>query len=197
MEGNVREILSECFEVSAKNARTQCDYEGKDFAVSGNSYVKEFLDGTKESLSRGNSIDSLGTISNNQRIIAVCSVDQLAIVVTTNDSDLHVWKFTVDEVNNTCSEFKEVWFANGVWEGNAPGKISAVLYKELENVIKLYIATGKDPIISLRVDDEQDHSYITNGTPVPIDSLINNREIPDKRVVITDIISGRLTTQQV
>jgi len=54
----------------------------------------------------GVSIDSLGTISNNQRIIAVCSVDQLAIVVTTNDSDLHVWKFTVDEVNNECSEFK-------------------------------------------------------------------------------------------
>ena len=62
VEGNVREILSECFEVSAKNARTQCDYEGKDFAVSGNSYVKEFLDGTKESLSSGNSIDALGTM---------------------------------------------------------------------------------------------------------------------------------------
>jgi len=62
VEGNVREILSECFEVSARNARTQCDYEGKDFAVSGNSYVKEFLDGTKESLSRGNSIDALGTM---------------------------------------------------------------------------------------------------------------------------------------
>ena len=40
MEGNVREILSECFEVSARNARTQYDYERKDFAVSGNSYVK-------------------------------------------------------------------------------------------------------------------------------------------------------------
>ena len=62
VEGNVREILSECFEVSARNARTQCDYEGKDFAVSGNSYVKEFLDGTKESLSSGNSIDALGTM---------------------------------------------------------------------------------------------------------------------------------------
>lgn len=145
----------------------------------------------------GVDLSSLSLNVPNQRIIAVCSVDQIAIVVTTNGIDLYVWKFTVDEVANRATSIKKVWFATGVWSNDAPNKISAVLYKELENVIKLYIATGKHPIISLRVDDESDGNYIKNGTPVPIDSLINNREIPDKRVVITDIISGRLTTQQV
>lgn len=145
----------------------------------------------------GVDLSSLSLGVPNQRIIAVCSVDQIAIVVTTNGSDLYVWKFTVDEVANTTTGMKKVWFATGVWSNNAPNKISAVLYKELENVIKLYIATGKDPIISLRVDGDSDSNYITNGTPVPMDSLINNRQIPNKRVVIEDVISGRLTTQQV
>lgn len=145
----------------------------------------------------GVDLSSLSLGVPNQRIIAVCSVDQIAIVVTTNGSDLYVWKFTVDEVANTATGMKKVWFATGVWSNDAPNKISAVLYKELENVIKLYMATGKHPIISLRVDDESDGNYIKNGTPVPTDSLINNREIPNKRVVIEDVISGRLTTQQV
>ena len=145
----------------------------------------------------GVDLSSLSLNVPNQRIIAVCSVDQIAIVVTTNGSDLYVWKFTVDEVANRATGMKKVWFATGVWSNDAPNKISAVLYKELENVIKLYMATGKHPIISLRVDDESDGNYIKNGTPVPTDSLINNREIPDKRVVIDDVTSGRLTTQQV
>lgn len=146
----------------------------------------------------GVDLSSLSLNVPNQRIIAVCSVDQIAIVVSTNGSDLYVWKFTVNEETNTVSTpIKKVWFATGVWSNNAPNKISAVLYKELENVIKLYIATGKNPIISLRVDDDSDNHYITNGTPVPMDSLINNRQIPNKRVVIEDVISGRLTTQQV
>jgi len=35
-----------------------------------------------------------------------------------------------------------------------PDKISTVLYKELENVTKLYIATGETPLMIIRVDDE-------------------------------------------
>jgi hypothetical protein len=115
-------------------------------------------------------------------------------VITTNGTDLRIYKFHIGDQN-----IKEVWYCQNMWtvESPAPEKISTVLYKELENVTKLYIANGVDPIISLRVDDESDDQYIVNGTPVSKDSLINNRQIPNKRVYIEDVISGRLTTSQV
>ena len=139
------------------------------------------------------------SIENNQRIIATESVDGLSIVITTNGSDLHVYKFYIDESNsiNTSNNIKEIWRCPNVWNNDAPDKISVVLYRELENVIKLYIATGNDPIITLRVDDQSEDKYYNNGTWVNKDSLINNRRIPNKRVYIEDIISGRLITSQV
>jgi hypothetical protein len=74
------------------------------------------------------------------------------------------------------------------------------LYKELENVIKLYIATGSLPIIILRVDDEgegilKDSSRTSEY--IPTDYVINNRIVPQNRVYIEDIISGHLKTSQV
>ena len=133
-------------------------------------------------------------ISSDQRIIAVESIDDISIVITTNGTDLRIYKFHIGD-----QSIKEVWYCQNMWtvESPAPEKISTVLYKELENVTKLYIANGVDPVISLRVDDESDDQYIVNGTPVSKDSLINNRQIPNKRVYIEDVISGRLTTSQV
>lgn len=145
-----------------------------------------------------------------KRILSVQSVDRLAIVVTTtikidgNDreyeaKDLDIYKFYMDETTNTPSgSWTHVWHCDNVWKGDVPEKISTVLYKELQNVIKLYIATGEHPIISLRVDDDSDGKYeISDGEYVSIDKLINNREIPTKRVFIDDVISGKLTTSQV
>jgi hypothetical protein len=73
------------------------------------------------------------------------------------------------------------------------------LYKELENVIKLYIATGSLPIIILRVDDEGEGILDPFGTHnyIPTDYVINNRIVPQNRVYIEDIISGHLKTSQV
>jgi len=67
------------------------------------------------------------------------------------------------------------------------------LYKELDNVVKLYIATGIKPIIEIRVDDNRP-SYIdrSNGNFISVDYLINNRIVPQDRVYIKDVISGRL-----
>jgi hypothetical protein len=72
-----------------------------------------------------------------------------------------------------------------------------VLYKELDNVIKLYIATGKDPVISLRVDDWGVEHILKgkDGQDTPVDFLINNRRMPENRVFIDSVISGRLKTQ--
>lgn len=130
-------------------------------------------------------------------IISVQSIERLGVIVTAEGKNMHVYKIEVDERTNECTKFKQIWHANNLWKGEVPEKISTVLYKELENVIKLYIADGEHPIISLRVDDDSEGKYESNGVAAGVDDLINNRIIPKQRVKIIDVISGRLTTSQV
>lgn len=142
------------------------------------------------------------TINNNEisgKIIAVESIERLGVIITADGRDMNVYKIKVDETTNQCTYYDKIWSAANLWKGVVPDKISTVLYKELENVIKLYIADGEHPIISLRVDDESDGKYYNqvNNTYTPVDDLINNRIIPNDRIQIVDIISGRLITQQV
>ena len=127
-----------------------------------------------------------------QRILNICTIDRLGVVITTDGTDMFVYRFQINEEGNEITEFIKIWSADNVWD-EAPEQISAVLYKELENVIKLYIATGEHPIISFRVDNEG-VGKVENAN---IDSLINNRILPQNRVFIEDKISGRLTTGQV
>lgn len=163
----------------------------------------------------GQYIDKFSDINTTQgyRILSVQSIDRIAIVIATNrraaigrgqnntGSGLYVFKFTLNESTNELSQCKLIWCCDKVWQNGAPEKVSAVLYKELENVIKLYIATGEYPIISLRVDDQSENKYKEQQNNewvyVSIDKLINNREIPTHRVYIDAVISGRLTTSQV
>ena len=147
-----------------------------------------------------------------EKILAVDSIDNICIIVTkllepytkSNKEYYHVWlrvhRIIIDEIENTVQKLSRrsnsvMWEVENFWdtyEDKVPDQISIVLYKELENVIKLYIATGKTPIITLRVDDE---GYTSNSTNV--DDVINNRIVPRTRVYIDRVISGRLRTSQV
>lgn len=147
-----------------------------------------------------------------EKILAVDSIDNICIIVTKllepytkNNKEyyhvqLRVHRIIIDEIENTVQKLSRrsnsvMWEVKNFWdtyEDEVPDQISIVLYKELENVIKLYIATGKTPIITLRVDDE---GYTNNSTNV--DDVINNRIVPRSRVYIDRVISGRLRTSQV
>ena len=130
-----------------------------------------------------------------KRILYVGTIDRLGVIITTtgNNNDMDVYRFVLNEETNTLESFENLVHWNNVWTKGAPGQISAVLYKELENVIKLYIATGEHPIISFRVDD-QGKDRVENTT---IDQLINNRILPQDKIRIKNVISGRLLTSQV
>lgn len=134
------------------------------------------------------------------KILAVDSVDRLCTIVASNDNgDLSVYRLDINEEENQVESFKELWRTTRFWSDIAkrPGQLSTVLYKELENVIKLYITTGSTPMIIMRVDDEGEHTLKYGEDYTPIDYLINNRIVPQNRVYIQNIISGHLTTSQV
>lgn len=133
---------------------------------------------------------------NYTKILAVDTVDRLGTIVARDGyGKISVVKFKLDEETNTVTAFKEIWKSDS--EINCADNLSTILYKELENVIKLYIATGAHPIIVLRVDDEGEGFLKVEGNYTPTDYLINNRIVPQDKVYIQNIISGKLKTQQV
>jgi hypothetical protein len=68
-------------------------------------------------------------------------------------------------------------------------KISTVINKEVDGIVKLYIANGSDQIMTLNVNHEYD---VYNGRLRSIDETISNSYFPATRVQIVNKISGRL-----
>lgn len=131
-----------------------------------------------------------------EKILAVDTVDNLGTIIVKNSSNgISVYRFILNETSNKVESFQKIWEDSTITV--ASDNISTVLYKELENVIKLYIATGTLPIIILRVDDEGLGYLSSQDEYTPVDYLIHNRIIPQDRIYIESIISGRLKTSQV
>lgn len=126
-------------------------------------------------------------------ILSVDSVDDIHILVCSDEEDnLLVERINLDDYQ--ASDL--IWKGYAFFKGCSNKEVSTVLYKELDNVTKLYIATGIKPIIELRVDEKKDF-YLDGNRYRDVDYLINNRIIPRDRVYINDVISGRLPASQV
>ena len=127
-------------------------------------------------------------------ILATATVDDMGIIVGKYDSRLQIYRFKIQSVGDKDKIVDFVdWLSTDIHsEINDIKQVSVVLYKELDNVIKAYIATGIWPILTVRMDDA--HVY---GQNINIDTLINNRVMPTEPVFIQDIISGQLKTSQV
>lgn len=120
-------------------------------------------------------------------VLATGSIDDISVIVCSNsNNDLIVYKLSV----YVPSSIEKVWSCQNYF--NNKKDVSIVLYKELENVTKLYIATGETPIITLNLDKPKDF-YLNRG----VDYLINNRIMPKDPVYIDAVIDGRLITSQV
>ena len=132
----------------------------------------------------------------NCEILSVDSIDNIGILVCkSNQDELIVYKFIIEKESeqerDKVTSFTK-WWSSLPGEATGITAVSTVLYRELENVIKLYIATGIYPMITIRVD---------GGNPkysqLSVDYVINNRIFPTSPVYIADKISGQLKTSQV
>lgn len=130
-------------------------------------------------------------------ILSVDSIDNIGVLVCKSKSNqLRVYKFIVEKENeqekDKITKFT-LWWSSLAGEAENITAVSTVLYRELENVIKLYIATGVYPVITIRIDGG-DPKY---NNPISVDYVINNRIFPTSPVYIADKISGQLKTSQV
>lgn len=134
-------------------------------------------------------------------ILSVDSIDNIGVLVCkTSDSRLVVYKFILDKETESqkdqVTSFK-LWWQSTVGQAKDIKAVSTVLYRELENVIKLYIATGVYPMITIRVDGDDSTYGIDNAHSLSVDYVINNRIFPTSPVYIENKISGQLKTSQV
>lgn len=72
-------------------------------------------------------------------------------------------------------------------------RFSVVINKEIEGLIKLYIADGKHQIMTVDLNGEDYYS----ANNITVEELISNHLFPTKQVKIVEITSGNLQTQQV
>lgn len=111
-----------------------------------------------------------------------------AIIVKNADSTWSIYRI---DYNNDQLTFKRLFTSVNETEKD---KFSVVINRELEDVVKLYIADGEHQIMSLNIHPDCDEytEGITNE-----EQLINNNYFPTYQVAINNKITGTLKTGQV
>ena len=135
-----------------------------------------------------------------KEILACTSIGDLGVVIVSGveDGATHIytphssprgkWYWHVYKVEKVGEELQFTdWFRHSPQE-QPQGTFSAVLHKEKEDVINLYIADGVHPVIQMNM-------YGTEKPTTDIDYLISNRLMPTDRLILSKT-AGRLKTQQ-
>ena len=115
-----------------------------------------------------------------------------AIVVKDCDTHWHIYRINYNKDDDQLT-FDHLFRSANTTSKN---KFSVVINRELENVVKLYIADGKHQIMSLNIykDDDNDEyiEHLNNE-----EQLVNNNYFPTYQVAINNKITGTLKTGQV
>ena len=154
--------------------------EGKDISVG----ETEEVDGK---------ILTYNIIDGYDKILATASIGDTGAIIVANDETWDVYKVTLTE---GIIKPKLV-FSSGEPPKERVDRFSVVLNKETEDLLKLYIADGKHPVMQVLLKEEYYDNLeakIDNGYSV-CDCLSSNRLFPYTKPILSKI-SGQLKTQQ-
>lgn len=163
----------------------------------GSDYNSNYKEGILSSVCIGDKIElfSYDCI----KILATASIENIGVIITkdieTDSNGKHVWSvYRITERSYNNFDFVKIFTSN---EGidDDKHKISIVLNKEQDDVIKLYIADGVHLIMQLNIDESNDeYNKSLNGD---INYIMPNRLFPDDKVKIVKFIDGKLKASQV
>ena len=141
----------------------------------------------------GKTIDTEGMYdAYNYRILAVGSIENIGYVIIAGDKKgPALWQVYRAILNDDETISFSLQFTSNT--KTSKQKFSTVINKEIEGVVKLYIADGDHQLMIINLMDDEYNSRITGNT----DAIISNRLYPDNKVQINNVISGRLPTCQV
>lgn len=141
----------------------------------------------------GKTIDTEGMYdTSNYRILAVGSIENIGYVIIADDEkESAIWHVYRAILNDDETISFSLQFTSNT--ETSKQKFSTVINKEIEDVVKLYIADGDHQLMIINLMDDEYNSRITGNT----DAIISNRLYPDNKIQINNVISGRLPTCQV
>lgn len=141
----------------------------------------------------GKTIDTEGMYdTSNYRILAVGSIENIGYVIIADDEkESAIWHVYRAILNDDETISFSLQFTSNT--ETSKQKFSTVINKEIEGIVKLYIADGDHQLMIINLMDDEYNSRITGNT----DAIISNRLYPDNKIQINNVISGRLPTCQV
>lgn len=142
----------------------------------GVSFVNSTIDGV-DSILAAEAIENVGCI----------------IVKNTNDNTWSIYKINYNPDDNTATPTLIYTSNNTVAEGVT--KFSVTLIKEIEGVIKSYIADGVNPVMSVFLENNEINNLVTFYEGQTDRDLCSGQHFPYKKPILSEI-SGNLKTQQ-
>ena len=134
--------------------------------------------------------DSIGEFLD---IVSVEQIDNICVVVTKNKNlTWSVYRITQD---SNGLNLKKIFTSTNLI--TKAGRFSTVINKEVNGIVKLYIADGEHQIISMNVNDEFDtynSDVQQNGGEI---NFVSNSYFPKNKIQISSKLSGRLPVGQV
>lgn len=119
-------------------------------------------------------------------ILAVSALGNIGAIIV---KDANHWYIYRVDCNNDQLEFTQIFKSS---EPTTKNKFSTVINKELDKVIKLYIADGVHEIMSINLLEK-----VERNLQLTENDLINNKYFPVDPVRINEKISGTLHTGQI
>lgn len=164
---------------------------GQNIRITANSLLKGAIDSnSKEGIVTPVTSGQLGHGSfdvNNYSILAIATVGDIgAIIVKNQDTTWSIYR--IDYKDDSLS-FTNIFNSD---ETTSKDKFSVVINKETDNLVKLYIADGKDGIMQINIKDN-----VETNLQLKAKDLRRNAYFPKRIIDIGEKISGTLRTGQV
>lgn len=124
------------------------------------------------------------------KLLSIKQIDNICVVITkNNDNTWSIYRITFSDQGNIIKEI----FKSQEKLDEKNNKFSTVINKEVNGIIKLYIADGEHEIMTININDKFD---IENKDKKE-DDLISNKYFPKEKLRILNIVSGKLPVGQV
>lgn len=138
-------------------------------------------------------IDDDNLINDKWSILGIATLGDIGAIITKDvTSHWHIYRINYNKDDDQLT-FDHLF---GSANTTSKNKFSVVINRELENVVKLYIADGKHQIMSLNIHKDDDNDKYIERLDNE-EQLVNNNYFPTYQVAINNKITGTLKTGQV
>ena len=128
------------------------------------------------------------------KILAIEQIDNICVIIVENvNNNTYTWSIYRITYNTDKTIDVDNIFNSASVQTNEIPKFSTVINKEVNGIIKLYIADGEHEIMVINVNSEFDDYNLAQTE----NSLISNAYFPKNKITIINTISGQLPVGQV